>query len=46
VRCFGTEGRAGAGQEWKPDDRVYEYVMFSAADIKDLHVHEVGRWVG
>ena len=39
VQCFGTEGR---GPEWKPDDngRVYEFVVFNAGDIKDLHVHQ------
>ncbi len=41
VKCYGTEGRTGAGGvEWTPDDQVYEYVQFNASDIKDLHVHE------
>lgn len=39
VRCFGTEGR-GRGTEVKAEeDKVYDYVVFSAADIRDLHVH-------
>lgn len=44
VRCFGKEGRGGpGGQDWAPDDKVYEYVMFNASDIKDLHVHDAPR---
>eukprot|EP00624_Nannochloropsis_granulata_P003203 evm.model.NODE_26190_length_16781_cov_17.422977.3 len=41
VKCLGTEGRTPAGgQAYPADDTVYDYILFEASDIKDLHVHD------
>ncbi|KAI9597448.1 Scd6-like Sm domain-containing protein [Syncephalis fuscata] len=41
VRCFGTEGRKNNPAEELPaSSNVYEFVVFRAADIKDLTVLE------
>ncbi|KAI8055017.1 Scd6-like Sm domain-containing protein [Syncephalis plumigaleata] len=41
VRCFGTEGRKNNPAEELPaSNNVYEFVVFRAADIKDLTVLE------
>lgn len=41
VRCLGTEGRVGGGQDEIPaSDEMYPYLVFHGRDIKDLQVHE------
>jgi protein LSM14 len=41
VRCFGTEGRKNNPAEELPaSNNIYEFVVFRAADIKDLTVLE------
>ncbi|SPO31288.1 related to SCD6 - protein may bind RNA and have a role in RNA processing [Ustilago trichophora] len=44
VRSWGTEGRVSAQgrpqEEILPSDHVYEYIMFRAADVKDLKIDD------
>lgn len=43
VKSWGTEGRAEGIMQIPPAEQLHEMVMFRGEDIKDLHVHEVGR---
>ncbi|SCV67321.1 BQ2448_5967 [Microbotryum intermedium] len=39
VRSLGTEGRKGnPAEEIPPNDNVYDFVVFRAADVKDLQI--------
>ncbi|EST08358.1 Lsm14 N-terminal [Kalmanozyma brasiliensis GHG001] len=44
VRSWGTEGRVAAQgrqqEEIPPSDHVYDYIMFRAADVKDLKIDD------
>lgn len=44
VRSWGTEGRRSAQgksqEEIPPSDHVYDYIMFRAADVKDLKIDD------
>ncbi len=44
VRSWGTEGRVSAQgrpqEEIPPSDHVYEFIMFRAADVKDLKIDD------
>lgn len=44
VRSWGTEGRLAAvgkpQDELPPSDHTYEYIMFRAADVKDLKIDD------
>mmetsp|Transcript_48841 Transcript_48841/g.95797 ORF Transcript_48841/g.95797 Transcript_48841/m.95797 type:complete len:362 (+) Transcript_48841:79-1164(+) len=38
VKCYGTEGRSETGVEVPASDQVFEFIVFSGKDIKDLNV--------
>lgn len=45
VRSWGTEGRMiqqgkAAGEELPPNENVYDYIVFRAADVKDLKIDD------
>lgn len=44
VRSWGTEGRLSSqgrpAEEIPPSDHVYDYIMFRAADVKDLKIDD------
>lgn len=45
VRSWGTEGRMiqqgkPAGEELPPNENVYDYIVFRAADVKDLKIDD------
>lgn len=45
VKSWGTEGRQEGDQQIPPLDHLHDRVNFRGEDIKDLHVHEVCKYI-